>query len=359
MNNNKITLYKKDSKGKIREWSIWTESGDLVQSSGLIDGKMVEHRKTCKIKNAGKSNETTAIQQAASEMASSILSKRDEGYFTTKEDAENESVLLPMLAKSYGDHSNKIDWVNDNVFVQPKLDGMRCLAVIKDGKATLMSRDGKIIENMGHIIKALAPINYDIVLDGELYAHGVSFQENMKLIKKYRKGESEKISYHIYDTVSDKEYIDRGMVINGIRWKYFNHCEVVETIKISSEKELIEYHSKFLSDGYEGTMIRYGSAPYKVNGRSANLLKYKDFKDIDAKIVDITPAEQRTEWGVPVLEYNGQTFRAGCKMTHEEREDLLANKDEYIGKLANIRFFEMTDGGIPRFPIMVGIHEDR
>jgi hypothetical protein len=46
-------------------------------------------------------------------------------------------------------------------------------------------------------------------------------------------------------------------------------------------------------------------------------------------------------------------------MSHEERVDLLANKHLYIGKLANIRFFEWTDDGNPRFPVMIGIHLDR
>ena len=103
----------------------------------------------------------------------------------------------------------------------------------------------------------------------------------------------------------------------------------------------------------------YKRQPYKVNGRSSNLLKYKDFQDIDAVIVDITPAEQRPEWGIPTLEYNGKRFRAGLKYSHEDRKEFLINKDNYIGKIANIRFFEYTDEGLPRFPVMVGIHTDR
>jgi len=351
-------LYKKDSKGKIRIWTIETDKQQLIEKSGIKDGNLVEHIKTCKGKNIGKSNETTPEEQAKLELESRYKSKLDEGYFKTVKEAQNNQVLLPMLAKSYEDYKAKIDW--NNCFIQPKLDGMRCLAQISvNGDVKLISRDGKTIENMDHIIQELSTIKKDIILDGELYAHGLSFQENMKLIKKYRPGETEQIIYNIYDIVSDYSFTNR---FNNTTFDILfnkNYIFIVDTYQIISEEELKQYHAKFLQEGYEGSIIRWGDAPYKIDGRSENLLKYKDFQDIAAKIIDIEPAEQQSQWGVPVLEYNNKTFRAGTKMSHADREDLLNNKDQYIGKMGNIRFFEYTDDGIPRFPVMVGIHGDR
>lgn len=348
------TLYKKDSKGKIRVWSIHTKGSDLIQKSGLLDGKLVENTKTCKSKNVGKSNSTTPEKQALLELESEYKSKLDGGYFETVEEAENNIVLLPMLAKSFNDHKHKIDW--KNCFIQPKLDGQRCLAQISsDGNVKLISRDGKLIENMDHIIKDLSTIKQDVVLDGELYSYGLSFQENMKLIKKYRPGESENIKYHVYDLVSDKPF-NKRTVRSYI--KDLDTCKEVSTYQIDKEEKIKEFHSKFLLDGYEGSIIRWGNAGYKINGRSDNLLKYKDFQDIAATIIDVIPAEQRPEWGVPVLKYNGKTFNAGMKFSHEERKEWLINKDNYIGKTAEIRFFEWTDDGLPRFPICAGIRLD-
>ena len=145
-----------------------------------------------------------------------------------------------------------------------------------------------------------------------------------------------------------------------------NNIKLVDTIQIKSEENLKEIHIINLKNGFEGSIIRFGDAPYKCNGRSSNLLKYKDFQDIDAEIVDIVPAEQRPEWGVPVLKYTNQkvsgvntyTFRAGLRYSHEDRKEFLTNKEKYIGKIANIRFFEYTDDGLPRFPVMVGIRAD-
>jgi ATP-dependent DNA ligase len=356
-----MIIYKKDTKGNIRYLNIEAIGDNIIQRSGILDTENeVEHIKKAKSKNIGKSNETTAEEQAILEVDSTITSKLKEGYFETIEAAEEKIVILPMLAKSYKDEVKKIDW--SNCYVQPKLDGMRCLAHIKkDSNITLMSRDGRAIENINHIIKELSSYRENIILDGELYAHGLSFQENMKIIKKYRQNESEQVKHHVYDIVHpDFSFSQRYNILVEYINKYKpKHIELVPTYIINSKEELIAKHAEFLAAGYEGTMIRWGDEGYKANGRSSNLLKYKDFQDIDAVIIDITPAEQRPEWGVPTLEYNGKIFRAGLRYSHEDKKEFLTNKDKYIGKIANIKFFEYTDDGLPRFPIMVGIHEDR
>ena len=88
------------------------------------------------------------------------------------------------------------------------------------------------------------------------------------------------------------------------------------------------------------------------------MLKYKDFKDIDLPIIDITPNEVSTKQGTPHFELNSKKFKSGVKMGHKDREDLLSNKKDYIGKIATIRYFELSDEKIPRFPVMVGIRND-
>lgn len=355
----KVTLYKKDSKGKIRTWSIETQGADIVQLSGVLGSdNLVEHRKTAKAKNVGKLNETTPEDQAEKEAQAKITKKTDKAYFHTEEEARNEEVILPMLAKPYKDHSKKIDW-SGCVLAQAKLDGQRCLAIVKDGKVKFISRDNKEIKTMDHIKPSLAHLN-DSVIDGELYAHGLSFQENMKLIKKYRKGESQKIHFHVYDYISDKPYKKRlDDLDRALFSKNKPYIEKILSTSIISEEALKIVHSEFLGEGYEGTIIRYGDAPYKVNGRSENLLKYKDFKDITATITDVIPMDARPEQGMVVSEVNGEVFSATPKMSFAEREELLSNKGDYIGKTGEFRFFEYTDSGAPRFPNFIGIRNDK
>lgn len=351
-----MIIYKKDTKGKIRYLNVYTTGPDLVQESGIIGtDSPVKHIKTCKSKNVGRSNQTTPEDQAHQEMLSLLASKQSEGYFSSIEEAQKGDVILPMLAKDYKTESKKVDW-KGHVFIQPKLDGMRCLTFIKEGEVILMSRDGKEIEHMDHIRSALKNLKLGVILDGELYCHGRSFQENMKLIKKHRPGESEQVKYHIYDIVENKPFYERVIQSNRV---FSDPLIKVESYQIKNKDELESYHSKFISEGYEGSIIRHGDEPYKINGRSSNLLKYKDFIDIACKIVNIEPAEQRPEHGVPVLEHEGKQFRAGMKYSHDERKEFLENKNSYIGKTAEIRFFEYTDEGIPRFPVMVGIRLDK
>ncbi len=352
---NEKILYKKDSKEKIRIWKVYINNDELIQESGLLNGKLVKNSKICTPKNVGKSNMTTGNQQAALERDSEYKQKLDEGYFPTQKEAESEEVIHPMLAKSYGDEKKKVDW--KNAYGQPKLDGMRSLWHIYRKSIIAVSRDGKEINGLEHIRTDLGVIHENVILDGELYAHGLNFQENMRLIKKYRPGETEKIKFHVYDMVSKEPFAVRFQMASSLI-QGLSECELVKTKILTSEEDLKSFHSQNIADGFEGSILRWGNEGYKANGRSSNLLKYKDFLDIAAKIVDVLPADQRPSWGVPVLEYRGKTFQAGMKFSHAEREEWLKNKKNYIGKTAEIRFFEYSEDGIPRFPVCVGIRLD-
>ena len=240
------------------------------------------------------------------------------------------------------------------VFIQPKLDGVRALSTSKD----LKSRKNKKIETLGHI--DLTSLNESIILDGELYAHGLSFQENMKLIKKYRVNDTEKVKYHVYDLPSAPggfalRYRKLKAVVQDIK-----HVEVVKTYTVFDEEELLKKHQEFISQGFEGTMIRLDNQDYDFNKRSKQLMKLKDFIDSDYKIIDIVPSDRVPEHGVAVCEAeDGQTFKCGMKLSHEERIEILKDREHMIGKIANVRFFEYTDGGLPRFPVYIGEHIDR
>lgn len=366
------TLYKKDSKEKIRVWKAYSDGPSIVQVSGLLDGKLVENRKDAKAKNIGRANETTPETQAKSEVESLILQKLDEGYFLTVSEAYSSSVMLPMLAKDYKKESHKINW-KGGVYVQQKFDGMRCLAIIeKDGSVKLMSRKGKEIDTVPHIIKDLSnnisKVHQDyapLVLDGELYAHGESFQEQMRLIKKTGP-DTEKIKFNVYDILANGAPLSfrsrHNMLNEGFSDKAFSHVVLAKTVIVYSENEMKDWHKEFLSEGFEGTMIRHGNSPYEVDKRSSSLLKYKDFIDLAIPIKDIIPSDARPDQGFPVFHWPGakdDELKAGVKMSHTERIDMLTNKDQYIGKIAELRFFEYSENGVPRFPVMVGIRLDK
>jgi DNA ligase-1 len=352
------TIYKKDTAGNIRYLKIYTEGANMLQESGILGtDSPILHAKACKAKNVGRSNETTPEQQAEQEAKSKIKDKLTEGYFQSIKELESSVVILPMLAKSFKDEKEKIDW--SCAFVQPKLDGMRCLAHITQGRVSLVSRQGKPISTMPHIEEDLSSIPNSVILDGELYVEGENFQNNMRAIKKYQKGISERVQFHIYDLVDTENPFAARSKALATYTANRQHLVSVETFQIQSENSLKEFHSSFLARGYEGSIVRWGKETYKPNGRSSHLLKYKDFLDIACRIIDIEPSESRPEWGTPVLEHNGRHFRAGMKFSHEERKEFLLNKHKYIGQTAEIRFFEYSLDGIPRFPVCVGLRLDK
>lgn len=351
------SIYKLDTKGKVRVLTVSADNGILTQESGLLNGKLVAKHTQCKPKNVGKANATTAVEQAILEAKAKIETKMSEGYFETILEAENTKVVLPMLAKEFDKESHKINW-SGHVYVQPKLDGMRMLRTEK-----FISRKGKTIDTLDHIADELDSLwgADGHIFDGEAYAHGKTFQENMKLIKKYRPGETEQVCYHIYDVaIEGKTYTERIEILRDVfSTDPAKHVKLVPTYRINSINELMRFHEQFIKEGYEGSIVRHGNDEYKINGRSSSLLKVKNFIDIDAETIDIIPNEKDPTHGTPVLKYNGKTFKSGVRMSHDERKEMLTNKEDYIGKKANVRFFEYTDDGIPRFPVTIGFHEDR
>lgn len=347
------TIYKKDSKGKLRFLRAFSDKGELIQFSGIVGSeKFVEHRSMCKPKNIGKSNQTSVEEQAVYEAERKLTNKMSEGYFEKIEDAETETVILPMLAKDYKKESHKVQYP---CYVQPKLDGMR--ALYNGGYIT--SRKGKDIETMNHIVDDVAN-STAYILDGELYAHGMTFQENMRLIKKYRPRLSEDVIYHVYDLIADAPFHDRLVKLHEIVKDNYTTVKVVDTFMVSCEEEMLIHHARFIEEGYEGTIVRHSEAGYAVNKRDSQLLKYKDFIDETYKVVKILPSDKNPTHGVVHCALpTGATFGCGMKFSHAEREDILANPEKYLGQTAEVRFFEYTDGGVPRFPVCVGFRLDK
>ena len=120
-----------------------------------------------------------------------------------------------------------------------------------------------------------------------------------------------------------------------------------------SMEEINKYHTQFLEEGFEGTIVRMNLGPYE-NKRSKQLLKYKNFQDAEFLILDVTPGlGNRSECaGRLVCQIGDKTF--GCSMTGtvEFMKEVLDNKDQVIGKYATVKYFEMTPDGVPRFPTL-------
>jgi DNA ligase-1 len=110
----------------------------------------------------------------------------------------------------------------------------------------------------------------------------------------------------------------------------------------------------------EGLMFRNIDSPYQGK-RSAHLQKYKKFDDAEFKVIGYEEAQGKDAGTVIwILEtVSGEQFRARPKGTLAERAEMfntVSRKPEtYIGKMMTIKYFGLTDAGIPRFPIAIAL----
>ena len=369
------TLYGITKTGATYVWRIQVEEvptdrasephGRILISRGLLDGK--HHLNTELImsgKNLGKVNATTPVSQAIFNAESKRNKKLDSGYDYTVDGsrAKFNDLLKPMLAQSYEKHGKKLIYP---CYAQPKLDGIRCLAKRKGNVVTLYSRKGKILDLVPHINKALLEILKDgQCADGELYTHGWDFQKIISAIKKTNQNTTG-IQYHIYDLpdMQDRSmsFVKRYNSFARDRIVEASDCLVaVDTPLIRTEEALMSYEDKSCNEGYEGIMARNVHSKYLFGYRSKDLLKVKRFLDEEYEIVDFTHGTS-IELGCIVFvckTKNDQTFSVRPVGTHEERKVMYNNGASYVGKMLTVKYQELSNDGVPRFPVGLHIRED-
>ena len=359
------TVYKKTSTGKIQQWRAWVEStatGFLLKvESGQTDGKLTET--AGQVIDEGK-QKRTAQEQAIFEANSKLSKKRDEAYFDTIEAAQTQVKLLPMLAHPFTKRKHNIDYP---AIVQRKFDGVRCLARLNsDGTVTLLSRKGKEYPHLNHIKADVAAnnSNTNLVLDGELYSDTLTFQELVGLVKRVtlKPGNDEQmleVSLRVYDCVelnNEADFTDRYQTITNLT-DGAEYLSLVENVGVSTESEIHAAQAQFVEEGYEGAMVRNLTGAYAIGKRSANLQKVKTFLDGEYPIVGFTQGTGG-ETGCVMWECqtpDGQTFTVRPRGTQEDRKVLFQNGSDYVGQQLTVRYQELTDGGVPRFPVGIAI----
>lgn len=345
------TLYKYTNTGNIQEWTIIVKGNTFYTIEGIQHGKLTESKPTiCQGKNLGRSNETSPNQQALQEAQSKWQKKIDKGYNEAL--SAEKKFFEPMLAHEREKYEKLFFTVP--TYVQPKLDGVRC--ILKDGKLT--TRNGKQIISCPHLeIKGY-------FLDGELYNHDLKadFDKIISLTRKTKPTAEDlnesvnKIQFWYYDQPGENVFSIRynSITVDQEDIMY----QAVPTFQVFSFQEIEEYHEKFLSLGYEGTMIRLDLGPYE-NKRSKQLLKYKNFKDDEFLILDVIEGEgNRSGMAGKLICMLPNKKEVGVSMTgtQEFMIQVLKDKNDIIGLKATVKFFGETKDGSLRFPTLKNIN---
>lgn len=390
-------LYGKTSKDQSKIWisRILTNReghGIYEIEHGTEGGKLqLTRRIVVEGKNIGKKNETTPLDQCAAELRKKWADKQNkEGYWVRGGgggDAQTPAHpsddvherIAPMLAQTYTPGKSKKNDIVFPCYVQPKLDGLRCLMYMSGGVVRVQSRTGGAFEHMGHIVDEIAPFlraHQNIVLDGELYTTEIPFENLAGLIKKKKISEADmdelaKIKYHIYDYIDRTDptvtFRDRDQQLDAfeeemgaVAYPESGVVRFVPTYIVKNVAEFREKFAEFIEAGYEGAMLRNSLGVYRQNYRSTDLQKYKEFQEDEFTIVDFKQGEGRDEGTVIwVCETDdGRPFCVRPKGSVEYRRELFARARDCIGSKLTVIFQELSEMGVPRFPVGKCIRED-
>ena len=368
-------LYKRDSKGKVRIWTIQFGFNNENKAgtrtiSGLVDGqKVISKWNLTKAKNVGRRNATTAKAQAEFEAKAEWAKNVAKEYFVDVKAIDSYTAFRPMLAYDFTKSP-----VTSGI-TQPKLDGIRMVVNTRG----LYSRSNKKIVSVPHIAEALADFIKDhptVTLDGELYNHDLkdNFQRLTSLVRKTANlgtlelAESkELVQYHIYDMFDianpDMTFMHRyHWIQNNVHLvdKKAVGLYLVPAAICDTREEIDAMYRVYLQVGYEGLMVRQDAA-YE-HKRSKHLLKRKDFITEEYEVVEVH--EGQGNWAgyaksLTLKMPDGTTFSSGIKGSQAKLKALWDNPDICW---ATCRYFELSNEGVPRFPVTIdygpGVRQD-
>ena len=360
-------LYTRTKKGSVQVWmqEVINDEGvaKIRAVYGQLGGKMqTSYRPVLKGKNIGRRNETTPEEQAILEADYRYQKKLDKGATL---DENPETPFRPMLAKSFSDRADSITFP---VVVQPKLNGVRCIATrTSDSTIKYTSRLGKEFTTLNHLTAGLIRcLDVGETFDGEIYLHGASLQSIQSLLKKFNDGTDPNnevvdsdgneiitvdLEYWVYDIVDtdlntfdrmDKVFQKIDFIMAGLGIVRVPFYQVPNT-----ESVMYTYESQ-LRSGSEGAVVRM-DGPYELNTRSDYLLKLKDFRDSEYLITNVTCDVD--ECIIFVCSVDGSPDRlfhvVPAWPKERRRYEYLNNSDKFPGKELTVRYSDISTNGIP------------
>lgn len=342
----------------VRDAWLWYTQASYWQSKNDGSSSEVQWSDLYEVepKNVGRSNATTAQEQSFLEIERDFQRQKDKGY--TEEGQEPEILPLPMLAHSFKDRGHKVTWP---AYVQPKLNGQRMLFDGEQG----WSRGGKLIipECIAHIKDQIGSLPDGVILDGELILPGNPLlQKTMTAIKKFRPELSPTLVYWVYDVVTPGlPFSFRFQTLQSLLEGNYPNVRITPTKTVENEAEVFSLHKQFVSEGYEGSMVRFDYEGYDIGHRNNQLQKVKDFVDAEFPVLDIVEGGGRFK-GAAIFVCRAtetDTFTCVPEGDMDYRRSLFQNRADILSttKYLTVRYQELSKDGVPIFPVGVSLRE--
>lgn len=359
-------LFRTDARGLLHSWQIGfsildPEHGTLVIDHGYVDGQLQHTEAEVVLNKSGKSID----QQGLLEARSRYKNKYFEGYRNGNTPL-SEVDKGPMLAYKYELGEVKV-WP---VVVQPKLDGMRMLCrETSPDVYECRSRENRQLTHLTDIVDQVKVLMTYLPsgcqLDGELFNPALSFKQIIEAIKKVTAihPRLKEVHYYIYDVIEaeGKPYEERYNLLIRAYERYLEdghlntRFQLVSAYPVNSHQEILAYHADFISQGFEGTMIRkLGAKTEYKRHRTKNLMKHKDFLDEEMEVLGVEECQGR-EAGLAKLkvrDVRGNELYVRPGGIFEDRKRWLEHPEEIVGQKVTVTYQELTEAGIPRFPVM-------
>ncbi len=382
-------LLGKSTNGKFRFWVCesdeeWheLEHGYIIQRSyGQVGGKTTLSPAIIVSQTRQK---RTWKEQLQLQFNSEVKKQLDKGYvevikhpneYTEKELSEifgevatnQAGIIKPMLAKQESKLTNR-KILDREWLCSRKIDGVRCLMYWDGKEVRTASRGGEMYDPATIHLRENEELIYffkehpTIILDGELYRHGKTLQQISGAARMEKNAyDCDWLQYWIYDCY-DKANPD---MIAKNRQDFLNdYCicldseglesdiQLVSQVIVSGEDNIWELHDQYVSEGFEGCVIRDPNRPYKPNGRTNDMLKFKNYKSEDFKVIGYELGRRGSEDMTFICELpDGRTFAAmpvGDRVTKEEYVTNFESK--YKDHLAECTYFNYSEDGIPTQP---------
>ena len=406
MNTDFKTLVSKDSKGKIRVVEISYEGNEatriytIYRYTGQFEGKMTKQPEI--IVDRGKATRNIH-EQVELQFNALVKGYKDKGYIELENEIDNYSseelyklfgdapagtngVVKPMLAKQ-ADKVTKTNIFDKKWIASRKIDGLRCIIYLgDDGTLHTSSRgatnyDSAMFEILTHpaLIK-LFKNNEGLMLDGECYHHGYTLQQINSIARTQKVAKDlEILQFYWYDIVDlnnpfktrlakmkslASELKEYGSEISWEPDRIFKENELriqfVPQVEVSGWDNMMKLHNEYVSEGWEGLVIRDPERPYKPNGRTNDMIKIKVYKDDCFKVVGKEAGLRGSEDMVFIMQMpDGRTFKAKPFGDREQKQEYWINFEEkYNGHIGECKFFYYSDDGIPLQPAFKAFRDD-
>jgi len=264
--------------------------------------------------------------------------------------------------------------MSQRVYVEPKFDGIRCLAVVNEGDVKLFTRAGKLITNFDDTVgKELSRLPSG-AYDGEIMSN--DFTDLMRQVYRKENKDVSDVYFAIFDYLTPEEWREKG-ITNSLKIRknllsgFINGAHKSKSLKYlkqvryepyldPAEAQLKSEHDKWVEQGYEGIMIKDADASYSF-GRDWSVMKYKAFFDADVKVIGLQEGtgKHQGKLGSFLVDYKGVEVRVGSGLNDELREQIWSDQANVIGRTIEVRYQEETPDGSLRFPTFVCFRNDK